>query len=1429
MSIKRGRIFIMAMLALSVVIFFSMSTAFAKKKYGTSSGAGWNSWNYDDGSSGHKGHGKSHDDDISSGHSGHKHKKMKPKREWLTDGNKNIDHDKHFLGTRDEADLVIKTNDTEKARVTIDGDVGIGTASPTGTLHVVGGAAAAETDGKDVTIEAQDGGPTTGLGGNIVLTPGTDGDEASSGTVYVGEIDSLDPPMLTLDVNGQIRIRGGSPFLGAVLTSDSFGNASWQLLDINDSDADPTNELQTLSQSGNDVTLSLGGGTVTVADNDNDSSNEFQTLTQAGNNVTLSNGGGAISVDDGDSNPTNELQNLSSSAAGTSRTIDISGGLGATIDVADNDDDSTNELNTSAALNGNDLEITDAGGTLSVDLGSLEDDADPDPTNELNTSVVLTGTNLEVTDAGGTITTDLSTLTNEVDPEVGANTTNFMPKWDGSKLVTGTVFDNGTKVGIGTTSPAGKLHIGGWIGGGFRTWMDNGVIVGNDSDGGYFGVKDEGFDRKDTVITWGDNDQDNLRFIYTESPGPADGVEAMRINGGAGNVGIGTASPTEKLTVAGNVAPAANNSFNLGTASLRYSNLFLASNVDHSSDLRFKSGGSDHVTFTTTGNVGIGTTTPISNLTVRNPSIDWSEQTNLTLETGDPSRGRGAMIWQLESSDSNDDGGLHFATRDDAAKATVADSRMFIHQRTGNVGIGTSSPLATLDITGNIKIADGTQGPGEVLTTVGGSGLATWEPIANDGDWIISGSDMYSAVTGNVGIGTNNPSNILHLSKNGQLILNIESTGAHNSILSLKNTTDENQIYTDKTTGDLRLWNGSDLVTIEPTGNVGIGTTSPNSRLDIAGNIALSGSGTTITTANTDLVLEQTGDSFGTTRLFMQNRLGSGGALFENAGINLVDIGFKPNTGPQSNLRLERRAGFLVHAGNSNGEWQLIDDVTGSVTKTHAFGNSATIINSGNVGIGTTTPGFKLDVTGDINFTGGLFENGSPFVSSPWGQGGGNVFRSAGSVGIGTTSPIASLDVAGEVALTSNSARLRLMRETGTNFIDYEDSNAFGIRSMNIDNTNIVDRLKIDTLGRFAIGTTNTGNAKFVINDTNEHTLFRLENFNQSDESSMRFVTKTLNGSDNFHADIALKSTSNSGGIGYLGFKVPFNNSPGSGYDMVINNSGNVGIGTTTPQSKLSLGANLANTKLALWDNGAGGLIGLGIQNSTFRLHLNQASDAFRFYNAPAGSELMAVLGNGNVGIGTPSPGQKLHVNGNAVVTGTILGEATGAGDIKFGFNVANTFDVGNKFFVEGNGVVRGPGAIVWHNPSDFRWKKDITTIPNALDKVSRLRGVNFRWREGKIDDDSLQMGLVAQEVAEVVPEVVQTADDEMKTKAVKYEHLVGLLVEAIKELKAENDEIKDKFTTLADKHEAIVDMLLASSTDLPKEKLVSLIGKEKK
>lgn len=113
-------------------------------------------------------------------------------------------------------------------------------------------------------------------------------------------------------------------------------------------------------------------------------------------------------------------------------------------------------------------------------------------------------------------------------------------------------------VGIGTNNPLSMLHIGDGLptppSGGYRPWMVRGTLVSEDTDNVFFGLKNEGPDRKDAVIAWGDNTDDAFRFIFTANGGPDNGQEIMRLQAN-GNVGIGTTTPIGKLQIEDGSAP----------------------------------------------------------------------------------------------------------------------------------------------------------------------------------------------------------------------------------------------------------------------------------------------------------------------------------------------------------------------------------------------------------------------------------------------------------------------------------------------------------------------------------------------------------------------------------------------------------------------------------------------------------------------------------------------------------------------------------------------------------------------------------------------------------------------------------------------------------------------------------------------------------
>jgi hypothetical protein len=213
----------------------------------------------------------------------------------------------------------------------------------------------------------------------------------------------------------------------------------------------------------------------------------------------------------------------------------------------------------------------------------------------------------------------------------------------------------------------------------------------------------------------------------------------------------------------------------------------------------------------------------------------------------------------------------------------------------------------------------------------------------------------------------------------------------------------------------------------------------------------------------------------------------------------------------------------------------------------------------------------------------------------------------------------------------------------------------------------------------------------------------------------------------------------------------------------------------------------------------------------------------------------MTITNPGNVGIGTTNPNGKLTVdNGPSNIPTLTLNSLTGGqyygnincydpyhGIILRGIPAAATdytvtaqdsmsfYEYGSDFrfykktsvpslqldaqILAGAGRFRGD-VIAFYSFSDERLKDDVKPLENSLDKVLALQGVSYKWNLGERKGQS-DIGLIAQQVEKVVPEVVRekTNIDGDTFKSVNYEHLVGVLVEAIKELTAKVEELESK------------------------------------
>ena len=250
-------------------------------------------------------------------------------------------------------------------------------------------------------------------------------------------------------------------------------------------------------------------------------------------------------------------------------------------------------------------------------------------------------------------------------------------------------------------------------------------------------------------------------------------------------------------------------------------------------------------------------------------------------------------------------------------------------------------------------------------------------------------------------------------------------------------------------------------------------------------------------------------------------------------------------------------------------------------------------------------------------------------------------------------------------------------------------------------------------------------------------------------------------------------------GINYLsnkGDSTTGNYSFDSGTLFIDSSSNRVGIGTTSPTAPL----HISSTGQYMFDLERKG----GVSDGKWRAHITHGNGGgvgtlnfqptvstsdFNVLDSSGTSRFIVDTSSGNVGIGTTTPGSyKLYVAGNAYTTGSWGG-------------------------------------------SDARWKKNITLLQNSLSKVLELEGVNYNWRVDEFPnmsfDNDTHIGLIAQELELVIPELVKTNDDGYKSIA--YDKLTVVLVEAVKELKQENDELKQRLEMLENKqipHEYLAD-----------------------
>ena len=114
-----------------------------------------------------------------------------------------------------------------------------------------------------------------------------------------------------------------------------------------------------------------------------------------------------------------------------------------------------------------------------------------------------------------------------------------------------------------------------------------------------------------------------------------------------------------------------------------------------------------------------------------------------------------------------------------------------------------------------------------------------------------------------------------------------------------------------------------------------------------------------------------------------------------------------------------------------------------------------------------------------------------------------------------------------------------------------------------------------------------------------------------------------------------------------------------------------------------------------------------------------------------------------------------------------------------------------NNMQLKSDGTLSVRGDVVAYASSDERLKDNVTVIDSALNKVKQIRGVEFDWNNKQDTYKGHDIGVIAQDVEKVVPELVKDRDDGYK--AVDYQKLTALLIEAVKELELKVKELEDK------------------------------------
>ena len=374
--------------------------------------------------------------------------------------------------------------------------------------------------------------------------------------------------------------------------------------------------------------------------------------------------------------------------------------------------------------------------------------------------------------------------------------------------------------------------------------------------------------------------------------------------------------------------------------------------------------------------------------------------------------------------------------------------------------------------------------------------------------------------------------------------------------------------------------------------------------------------------------------------------------------------------------------GYVLQSdGIGNASWEPLSGTTDSDWT--ISGNNIYAANSGNVGIGTSSPADKLDVNGAVILRG----NGD----APSGAGYSSPYESLRMTGSTSDYIISTQDGSGRIqhywnATTGGGSNKYLvssepawMWDVSVNGDPYME---FKYAPSNTAGSDITwsTHMAFQNDGDIGIGTT-APQARLNVSDVNFPTV-KCENDNPGEEAGIRLRARNSADNDYFHGDIAAYNPSD--GNGYIGFKAPYDNTAGSGYDLVIHETGRVGIGYTDPSYKLDInGSTRVDGRFYITSGETYEKLDFGYESGGYSYMTIYDGNSSNDIHLATGSNSW-YAGSGDFGIGTKSPSEKLHVSGNGYFTGNLMVGGKTPGIISLN---------GNDMYVAGDFEQNGSGG----------------------------------------------------------------------------------------------------------------------------------------